>query len=81
MREASRMPATAQMKPWRVKIQIRTRSTLTPASREASGLPPIASVLRRPNTVRFSTKPNTTNSAIITHTGVGTVRKRLSASE
>ena len=52
------MPAMPQTTPCSAKIQMRVRSTLTPASRDASGLPPMASVLL-PKTVRLSTKPKT----------------------
>ncbi len=79
MRDDRRIPAIAQMKPCGVKIQIRIVATLTPASREASGLPPIASVFL-PKMVRFSTKPNRMNRITMIQMGVGMPRKVESAS-
>jgi len=79
MREASRMPAMPQTRPCSAKIQMRMLTTLTPASREASGLPPIASVFL-PKTVRLSTKPKRMKRISMIQIGVGTVRKRDRAS-
>ena len=46
MREAKITPARAPIRPCTAKIRILVRSTFTPASSAASGLPPMAMVLR-----------------------------------
>ncbi|KWV84723.1 hypothetical protein PFLmoz3_05761 [Pseudomonas fluorescens] len=46
MREARITPASAPIRPCTAKIRILVRSTFTPASSAASGLPPMAMVLR-----------------------------------
>ena len=77
MREARIKPASAVTSPCSRKIHTRSRSTRTPAKRAASGLPPMASVLR-PKMVWFSSTPNTKKQPPATQIGNGRPNRRAS---
>src|SRR4051812_7499258 len=65
------MPPTAAMNEQSTKAEIRTRSTVMPARREAASLPPTADRWR-PYRVRESTKVEATKKKIRTSTTHGT---------
>ena len=62
-RDAARTPPRAAKNDAIVNTAIRTRSTLIPARRAASALPPTAKIIR-PNRVRLATKSMTTMTAM-----------------
>ncbi|MNH32128.1 hypothetical protein D3C79_925480 [compost metagenome] len=70
MRDASMMPAMEAISPVMVKMMILVRTTLTPARRAASSLPPMARVLR-PKVVLLSSRPKSTKQSAVSQTGVG----------